>query len=160
MADETPTIANRVSQKLKRAFELMFMLCAAFFGLFFYQKAKIEHEKNEQLHHEIRRVTRQNHNPEKGDHCSICLCSPLEILVNPCGHICLCEKCSENLAEIDPKCPICRQKITNTQRVYLSWTFTYWLSRINMPGFYTFVYSSQVKKEIWRSFMPGMKEDD
>lgn len=47
--------------------------------------------------------------------CAVCLENEKEILLEPCYHVCLCQKCSKPIE----KCPICQQKITSKKRVYL-----------------------------------------
>ncbi|KAG7306953.1 hypothetical protein JYU34_007077 [Plutella xylostella] len=40
--------------------------------------------------------------------CVVCTENPKEIILLPCGHVCLCEDCADNIKE---QCPICREKI-------------------------------------------------
>ncbi|XP_013140951.1 PREDICTED: mitochondrial ubiquitin ligase activator of nfkb 1-A [Papilio polytes] len=40
--------------------------------------------------------------------CVVCSENPKEIILLPCGHVCLCEDCSENIKD---NCPICRERI-------------------------------------------------
>lgn len=47
--------------------------------------------------------------------CAVCLDNEKEILLEPCLHVCLCQKCSKSIE----KCPICQQKTTSKKRVYL-----------------------------------------
>lgn len=50
--------------------------------------------------------------------CVICMNNPQTHLIIPCGHKCLCEKCSiEHLEKINI-CPICRQNVKKLQRVF------------------------------------------
>ena len=46
--------------------------------------------------------------------CCVCLSKPLQVVLIPCGHACLCRKCSRKL----DKCPLCRLDIQATQRFY------------------------------------------
>eukprot|EP01084_Bolivina_argentea_P115234 204949_1 len=41
--------------------------------------------------------------------CSVCMVNKVNVILNPCGHICICRQCS---AQIGQKCPVCRNKIT------------------------------------------------
>ena len=43
--------------------------------------------------------------------CCVCLSKPLQVVLIPCGHACLCRKCSRQL----DKCPLCRLDIQATQ---------------------------------------------
>ena len=59
---------------------------------------------------------RQSETNESNQECRICLDKPLCIALLPCGHIVACEDCEKKL----PKdCPICRNEITGTLKVYL-----------------------------------------
>jgi len=46
--------------------------------------------------------------------CVVCMESAKVICFSPCGHLCSCEGCSEELTS----CPLCQQKIDHKQRVY------------------------------------------
>lgn len=46
--------------------------------------------------------------------CCVCLDKPIQVVLIPCGHACLCRKCSRKLET----CPICRLQIQATQRFY------------------------------------------
>lgn len=48
--------------------------------------------------------------------CSICLDGAPTILLEPCNHLCLCEKCGEAKLEL---CPHCRTKIVSTKKVFI-----------------------------------------
>ena len=48
--------------------------------------------------------------------CSICLEEPRDIVFLPCGHICVCSKCSEMVE----KCPVCRGRIDSKSVVFYS----------------------------------------
>lgn len=46
--------------------------------------------------------------------CCVCLSKPLQVVLIPCGHACLCRRCSRKL----DTCPLCRLHIQATQRFY------------------------------------------
>lgn len=46
--------------------------------------------------------------------CCVCLVKPLQVVLIPCGHACVCRKCSRRL----DTCPLCRLEIQATQRFY------------------------------------------
>jgi len=51
--------------------------------------------------------------------CKICYESHGPQFIFECGHLPFCENCSENIfRESEPKCPICRKKITQKMRAY------------------------------------------
>jgi rubrerythrin len=51
--------------------------------------------------------------------CKICYESHGPQFILDCGHLPFCDNCSENIfSETEPKCPICRKKITQKMRAY------------------------------------------
>lgn len=50
--------------------------------------------------------------------CSICVDSPITLLIEPCNHLCMCHKCYELL--VTKECPICRTKISTTRKIYFA----------------------------------------
>lgn len=48
--------------------------------------------------------------------CCVCLSKPIQVVLIPCGHACLCRKCSRQL----DTCPLCRLQIQATQRFYFN----------------------------------------
>ena len=53
---------------------------------------------------------------EPGKECSICMADIKTMAGMPCGHLCVCMKCSKKIN----KCPICNNKTTNFVRIFLS----------------------------------------
>lgn len=51
--------------------------------------------------------------------CVVCLEAEKNHLFIPCGHMCVCEKCSCDVINTKANCPICRGQILNKIRVYL-----------------------------------------
>ena len=94
-------------------------------ALFMYHNAMETNEENEQLKAELRRQKKTHDDVDqkgtiKGS-CSVCLVETAEVIIQPCGHVCMCRDCSNTLMENgDKKCPICRSKIKRIQNVYLS----------------------------------------
>ena len=66
----------------------------------------------------------ENQNPKEyfsnKDPCIICLEPRNSLFVlNPCGHMSLCEACSYNLIQQDhPKCPTCRKQVRDYTKVF------------------------------------------
>ena len=53
--------------------------------------------------------------------CVICLENYKDMVIVPCGHQCICSKCSYNLlyfSETEYKCPICRKRIDTVIKVF------------------------------------------
>ncbi|XP_014217084.1 mitochondrial E3 ubiquitin protein ligase 1 [Copidosoma floridanum] len=48
--------------------------------------------------------------------CVVCRSNPREIVLIPCGHVCLCEDCS---LDVSTNCPICRNYISQKNAAYL-----------------------------------------
>jgi len=49
--------------------------------------------------------------------CVVCRHNPKEIIILPCGHVALCEDCSEN---INTSCPICRSNIETKAAAFIT----------------------------------------
>ncbi|XP_045490875.1 mitochondrial E3 ubiquitin protein ligase 1-like [Colias croceus] len=49
--------------------------------------------------------------------CVVCTDNPKEIILLPCGHVCLCEDCSENIRD---NCPICRERIESRAPAFIT----------------------------------------
>jgi len=47
--------------------------------------------------------------------CCVCLDKRIQVVVIPCGHACMCRKCSFRVT----KCPVCRLDIQAQQRFYM-----------------------------------------
>ena len=43
--------------------------------------------------------------------CVVCLANPIEWVLVPCGHKCVCNNCGKIIREKDKKCPICKVNI-------------------------------------------------
>ncbi len=50
--------------------------------------------------------------------CSICLDNTITLLIEPCNHICICDKCINSL--VSKECPICRTNISATRKIYFA----------------------------------------
>ncbi|CAI9773533.1 unnamed protein product [Fraxinus pennsylvanica] len=54
-----------------------------------------------------------------GELCVICLMRRRRSAFIPCGHLVCCQRCALSVErEISPKCPVCRQTIRNSVRIY------------------------------------------
>jgi hypothetical protein len=113
---QTPSRGRSFGRFVQRGFELFWILLATLAALFFYKTAKDKTDENEILTAELRRNKMEKKDDDK---CTVCLSNPLEIVVQPCGHVCLCRDCSQRIG-IGQYCPICRHLIERTHVVYLS----------------------------------------
>jgi hypothetical protein len=53
--------------------------------------------------------------------CVVCFDAPKDHIIIPCGHQCVCGTCAEALKrEAHPACPLCREPISVTAKVFLS----------------------------------------
>lgn len=48
--------------------------------------------------------------------CLVCQSEPVNCLIKPCNHACICEQCSLKLEE----CPLDRKRIEHIEKIYLS----------------------------------------
>ncbi|XP_062603228.1 uncharacterized protein LOC134265001 isoform X2 [Saccostrea cucullata] len=48
--------------------------------------------------------------------CKICMDQEMNVMMEPCGHMCACHQCANQLR----KCPICNQRVRKLHRVYKS----------------------------------------
>lgn len=52
--------------------------------------------------------------------CSICLDNPVNTVVIPCGHLCMCWRCANAILHGSQECPICRRHFRAVNRVYIT----------------------------------------
>jgi hypothetical protein len=51
--------------------------------------------------------------------CVVCFDAPKDHIIVPCGHMCVCEACAEQLTKTrTPFCPVCREPIRETMKVF------------------------------------------
>lgn len=54
-----------------------------------------------------------------GQLCVICLMMRRRSAFVPCGHLVCCQRCALSVErEVSPKCPVCRQSILSSVRIY------------------------------------------
>ena len=51
--------------------------------------------------------------------CAICMSNVKDIILQPCGHCCMCKMCYNKMQYRDQKCPMCREPITSYVTVFL-----------------------------------------
>ena len=53
--------------------------------------------------------------------CVVCFDAPKDHIIVPCGHMCVCASCAEQLTKTrTPMCPVCREPILQTMKVFCS----------------------------------------
>ena len=52
--------------------------------------------------------------------CVVCLGAEREVILLPCGHVCVCATCADTLLAGGHLCPVCRGPITTVMPAYLS----------------------------------------
>jgi len=55
--------------------------------------------------------------------CVVCQEEARDQLLEPCGHVCLCGDCTQDLMQdggLPFKCPVCRSWVMETRRVYMA----------------------------------------
>ena len=77
---------------LRRIFELLMMLVGSFLVIFAWDTAQKAQEESASLRQELR-LARAEQADKAGTRCTVCLDNPREVLLQPCGHVCVCQDC-------------------------------------------------------------------
>ena len=83
----------------KRLLELMMMLVSAFLVIFSWNSALKAQEESAELRSELRRA-RTEQADRSGTRCVVCLDNPREALLQPCGHVCVCQDCIKRYSSL------------------------------------------------------------
>ncbi|ENN73297.1 hypothetical protein D910_08984 [Dendroctonus ponderosae] len=82
------------------------------------KRKRLKDEENKKIHIEEtrRKRRRQIRDPNNlfENVCAVCKSNPIILL--PCGHVCLCEDCAEDITD---QCPICRSNINTKSVAYV-----------------------------------------
>ncbi|XP_014244136.1 mitochondrial E3 ubiquitin protein ligase 1-like [Cimex lectularius] len=71
----------------------------------------------EEMRKERRKNARRSCELSENEKCVVCKENPKEIIILQCGHVCICEDCSE---VIKTQCPVCRATISNKAAAFIS----------------------------------------
>ncbi|XP_019868962.2 mitochondrial E3 ubiquitin protein ligase 1 [Aethina tumida] len=85
-----------------------------------YRKQLVEDQQRKKQIEESRRNRRRQmreENVPESQLCVVCKTNPIEIIILPCGHVCLCEDCQ---VEIRDCCPVCRATIEKKSVAFVS----------------------------------------
>jgi protein neuralized len=53
--------------------------------------------------------------------CVVCFDAPKDHAIVPCGHVCVCARCAEQLTKTrTPTCPVSREPIIQTMKLFCS----------------------------------------
>ena len=77
-------------------------------------------KKNEQIQKQLFELKNNLENIEKKFKCSICYTNNINTMLEPCGHLTLCDKCVIELSTYTSQCPICRRTFNNFKKIYLN----------------------------------------
>jgi hypothetical protein len=55
---------------------------------------------------------------EDKDCCCVCLDAPKQFVFGPCGHLCVCETCANEVMETAKECPMCRTPALTAFKVF------------------------------------------
>jgi len=90
-----------------------------------YKKMKTKEDAEEQL--DTIRAERSNRSSgEEEDNvplniqCVVCLGAEREVLLQDCGHVCVCADCADELIKAGHSCPVCRAVIVRVMPAYVS----------------------------------------
>lgn len=54
------------------------------------------------------------------DKCTVCMTKQIDVVLIPCGHMCVCKDCSLLICKNDDRCPICRRTIVQVIKTFRS----------------------------------------
>ena len=70
----------------------------------------------EDIYQEIQKlITNKNKRDNVNNHCIVCMYRSRDYAFIPCGHLCLCWKCKDNL---DQKCLVCKKKYDSVIKIF------------------------------------------
>lgn len=79
------------------------------------EEERLRLEKGRKERRQRARTT--NHEYTESELCVVCRENPKEVVLLPCGHVCICEDCSDDVTNL---CPVCRAEIQSRNPAYIS----------------------------------------
>jgi len=101
------------------------ILSMAAWKLYKKRMVELKNRENQETLETIRRERTTRTPRPDGDvpeniQCVVCLSTEREVILLPCGHVCSCADCAEELLKAGHKCPVCRANIENVNPAYVS----------------------------------------
>ncbi|XP_037721202.1 mitochondrial E3 ubiquitin protein ligase 1-like [Drosophila subpulchrella] len=118
------TLIKRL-EDANRAIILKLLVCStisviliAFVSRKIYRRIKIKAEEVT-IRNRLRAERRRNlpANLSQDQLCVVCSTNPKEVILLPCGHVCLCEDCAQKISKT---CPVCRGKIASKAAAFIT----------------------------------------
>ncbi|XP_063221472.1 mitochondrial E3 ubiquitin protein ligase 1-like [Bacillus rossius redtenbacheri] len=79
-------------------------------------RERAKHRSEAAQRKERRRGARSTEGLTESQLCVVCCANPRETILVPCGHVCICEDCSESIVDA---CPVCRTAIESKMHAYI-----------------------------------------
>jgi hypothetical protein len=77
--------------------------------------------RTQQVQAELGSGSGTSHSDAEETQCVVCFDAPKDHAIVPCGHQCVCAGCAEQLTKTrTPTCPVCREPIIQTMKVFCS----------------------------------------
>ena len=83
-----------------------------------YQARKRQEALKREMEEMMEKASGSSQATQGQESCVICMSNPIGTVVIPCGHVCMCLLCSEEVHKINYKCPLCRNDIVQIRKVY------------------------------------------
>ena len=90
-----------------------------FFTLYWISGSQTDSSETARLQYELKELKIKTMTKQITNECSICLHNPFQVVLIPCGHICMCIDCLKQL-RLNKKCPVCRSNFEKHINIYFS----------------------------------------
>ena len=67
----------------------------------------------------LKKREKENRKRKRNNYCVVCLDEEITHTFTPCGHMCVCENCAEELIKAKNNCPMCRNNIESSMKIYI-----------------------------------------